>query len=62
MVEVVVRYMAALGIYLSRKKCVFWPAQRAAHLGKVLDTTCLLVVVPQEKVDAFVEQVNDLLG
>ena len=61
MVEVVVRYMAALGIYLSRKKCVFWPAQRATHLGKVLDTTCLRVMVPQEKVDTFVEQVHDLL-
>jgi hypothetical protein len=55
-----VRYMAALGIYLSRKKCMLWPDPKAAFLGKLLDTARLWVGVPQEKLQVFVQQVEDL--
>jgi len=59
-VLVLLRYMAALGIYLSRKKCLLWPGHEAAHLGKVIDTLSLSLHVPDNKMEEFVSLAQEL--
>lgn len=56
---ITVRVLCALGFHLGLSKCVLWPCQRLKYLGMLLALDCMQCRVPEQKLQRFVQAVEE---
>lgn len=59
---VTVRVLCALGFHLGLAKCVLWPCQRLKYLGMMLALDSMQCMVPEQKLQKFVQAVQEAAG
>jgi hypothetical protein len=56
---ITVRVVCALGFHLGLAKCVLWPCRRLRYLGMLLALDSMQCMVPEQKLQRFVQAVQD---
>lgn len=59
---ITVRVLCALGFHLGLNKCVLWPCQRLKYLGMLLALDLMQCMVPEQKLQKFVQAVDEAVG
>lgn len=59
---ITVRIVCALGFHLGLNKCVLWPCQRLKYLGMLLALDSMQCMVPEQKLQRFVQAVEQAVS
>lgn len=60
-IYITVRIVCALGFHLGLPKCILWPQRRLRYLGMMLHLDTLCCSVPDQKLQKFVQAVDDVV-